>query len=77
MFYVVNLDVRQSRRANDTASIVKHAKKGFAKAKARESAAGGQMPQLPKEFESVNKLFGAFIQSTGYVLSCNQQVTKE
>ena len=29
MFYVVNLDVRQSRRANDSASIVKRAKERF------------------------------------------------
>ena len=26
MFYVINLDVRQSRQANDDASIVKHSK---------------------------------------------------
>ena len=32
-------------------------KKDFAIAKVREGAAGGQMPQLSKEFESVNKLF--------------------
>ena len=32
-------------------------KKDFAIAKVRESAAGGQMPRLSKEFESVNKLF--------------------
>ena len=57
MFYVVNLDVRQSRRANDSAGIVKRAKKNFAIAKVRESRAGGQMLQLSKEFESVNKLF--------------------
>ena len=57
MFFVVNLDVRQSRRANDSASIVKCAKKIFAIAKVRESRAGGQMLQLSKEFESVNKLF--------------------
>ena len=30
MFYVNNLDVRQSRQANDSASIVKYAKKDFA-----------------------------------------------
>ena len=32
-------------------------KKDFAIAKVGEGAAGGQMPQLSKEFESVNKLF--------------------
>ena len=32
-------------------------KKDFAIAKVRESAAGGQMPRLSKEFESVNQLF--------------------
>ena len=32
-------------------------KKDFAIAKVREGAAGGQMPRLSKEFESVNKLF--------------------
>ena len=54
-----NLDVWQSRRANDSASrpIVKCAKKDFAIAKVGESAAGGQVPGLSKEFESVNKLF--------------------
>ena len=57
MFYVVNLDVRQSRRANDSASIVKHAKEKFHNRKAGESAAGGQMLRISKEFESVNKLF--------------------
>ena len=62
MFYVVNVDVRQSRRANDSASIVKKKKrnapkKDFAIEKIRENAAGGQMPRLSKEFESVNKLF--------------------
>ena len=57
MFCVVNLDVRQSRRAND---IVKRAKeKDFAIAKARASTARGQIgtSRLSKEFESVNKLF--------------------
>ena len=29
MFYVINLDVWQSRQANDSASIVKHAKERF------------------------------------------------
>ena len=50
MFYVNNLDVKQSRQTNDSTNIAKHAK---------ESAAGGQirMPQLSKEFESVNKPF--------------------
>ena len=57
MIYVNNLDVTQSRQANDSASIAKRAKKDFAIAKVREDAAGGQMPQLLKEFESVNKLF--------------------
>ena len=56
MFHVNNLDVRQSRQANDSASIAKRAK-DFAIAKIREGAAGGQMPRLSKEFESVNKLF--------------------
>ena len=56
MFYVVNLDVRQSKQANDGANIVKCTKKDFAIVKVRESTAGGQMPQLLKEFESVNKL---------------------
>ena len=32
-------------------------KKDFAIAKVREGAAGGQMPRLSKELESVNKLF--------------------
>ena len=30
-------------------------KKGFAIAKVREGAAGGQMPRLSKKFESVNR----------------------
>ena len=29
MFYVINLDVKQSRQANDSASIVKRAKERF------------------------------------------------
>ena len=33
MFYVNNLDVRQSRSANDSASILKRVKKDFAIAK--------------------------------------------
>ena len=58
MLYVNNLDVTQSRQANDSASIAKRAKKkDFAIGKVREGAAGGQMPPLSKEFESVNKLF--------------------
>ena len=58
MLYVNNLDIMQSRQANDSTSIAKRAKKkDFAIAKVREGAAGGQMPQLSKEFESVNKLF--------------------
>ena len=58
MFYVINLDVRQSRQANDSASIVKHTKKDFAIAKCKESAARGLiiMLQLSKDLESVNKL---------------------
>ena len=32
-------------------------KKNFAIVKVREGTAGGQMPRLLKEFESVNKLF--------------------
>ena len=45
MLYVNNLDVTQSRQANDSASIPKRAKKkDFAIAKVREGAAGGQMP---------------------------------
>ena len=58
MLYVNNLDVMQSRQANDSASIAKRAKKKeFAIAKVKEDAAGGQMLRLSKEFESVNKLF--------------------
>ena len=41
MFYVNNLDVRQSRQANDSASVAKRGKEDFAIAKVRESAAGG------------------------------------
>ena len=45
MFYVNNLDVRQSRQGNDSASIAKRAKeRDFAIVKVREGAAGGQMP---------------------------------
>ena len=36
-------------------------KKDFAIAKVREGAAGGQMPRLSKEFESVTKLLVKFI----------------
>ena len=57
MFYVVNLNVKRSRQANDSANIAKRAKKNFAIAKVGESAAGGQMPRLSKKFESINKLF--------------------
>ena len=32
-FSVINLDVRQSRQANDSASIVKHAKERFCNSK--------------------------------------------
>ena len=59
MFYVIYLDVRQSRRANDSASIVKGAKERFrnremlAKSPARDQIG---TPRLLKEFESV-KLF--------------------
>ena len=35
MFYVVNLDVRQSRRANDSASIVKRVKESFRNSESR------------------------------------------
>ena len=57
---MINLDVRQSRQANYSASIVKHTKeRDFAIAKVRESAARGQIgtPRLAKELESVDKLF--------------------
>ena len=57
MLYVNDLDVRQSRQANDSVCIAKRPKKDFASAKVREGAARGQMPRLSKEFESVNKLF--------------------
>ena len=50
MLYVSNLDVTQSREANDSASIAKRAKKDFASAKVRENAAEGHMPRLSKEF---------------------------
>ena len=35
MFYVANLDVRQSRRANDSAGIVKRAKERFCNGESR------------------------------------------
>ena len=38
-------------------------KKDFTIAKVRESTAGGQMPRLSKEFESVNKAF--YLHKTG------------
>ena len=56
MFHVNNLDVTQSRQANDSASIAKRAKERFRNCKSGEGAAGSQMPRLSKEFESVNKL---------------------
>ena len=40
-------------------------KKDFAIAKVREGAAGGQMPRLSKEFESVNKLFVCITSGVG------------
>ena len=59
MFYVINLNARQSRQANDSASIVKRSKKDFAIARCKESAARDQMRtrRLSKEFESVNNSF--------------------
>ena len=39
MLYVNDLNVTQSRQANDNASIAKRAKKDFAIAKVREGAA--------------------------------------
>ena len=38
MFYVNNLDVRQSRQANDSASIVKRAKERFRNSKMLKKA---------------------------------------
>ena len=55
MFYVDNLDVSQSRQANDSASIVKRAKERFRNSEMLKKAQ--QTPQLSKEFENVNKLF--------------------
>ena len=56
MLYVNNLDVTQDKPM--IALVLQSAqKKDFAIAKVREGAAGGQMPRLSKEFESVNNLF--------------------
>ena len=38
MFYVINLDVRQTRRADDSASIVKRAKERLRNGKMLEKA---------------------------------------
>ena len=60
MFYVIKLDVRQSRQANDSGIIVKRAKERFRNSEMlRESAARGKIetPRLSKKFGSVNKLF--------------------
>ena len=54
MFYVDNLDVRQSRQANDIASIVKLAEERFRNS---ESKLEAKCRDYRKEFESVNKLF--------------------
>ena len=52
LFYTINLNARQSGKANDSASIVKRAKERF-----RNSQRQIGTLQLLKEFESVNKLF--------------------
>ena len=38
MFYAINLDVSQSRQANDSASVVKHAKERFRNCEMLEKA---------------------------------------
>ena len=45
MGYVINLDVRQSRQANDSASIVKHANERF------------HLQNYPRKSISLNKFF--------------------
>ena len=60
MFYVNDLDVRQSRQANDSACIEKRAKERFRNSEMLKRAqhdAQIRTPRLAKEFESVNKLF--------------------
>ena len=57
MFHVVNLDVGNHDESMIALVLQSAPKKDFAIAKVRESAAGGQMMRLSKEFESVNKLF--------------------
>ena len=49
MFYVVDLDVRQSRQANDSASIVKRAKERFCNS---ESWIGKPSTNLEKEVKT-------------------------
>ena len=45
-------------------------KNHFAIVKVREGAAGGQMPRLSKEFESVNRLFlSAYCRASGLDIS--------
>ena len=56
MFYEINLDVRQSRQANDSPSILKRAKERFRNSKSAARVQIG-MPRLSNEFESANKLF--------------------
>ena len=51
MFYVNNLNVRQSRQANDSASIVKRAKERFRNSEMREKA-----PQEAKSYKTTYSL---------------------
>ena len=56
MFHVVNLDVGNHDESMIALVLQSAPKKDFAIAKVRESAAGGQMMRLSKEFESVESM---------------------
>ena len=59
MFYLINLDVKQSRQANDSASFVKRAKERFrnGEIKKAQQEVKQERRDYRKKFESINKLF--------------------
>ena len=57
MFYVNNLDVRQSRQANDSASIESTPKKEILQLQKLEKAQQEVKGHDYQEFESADKLF--------------------
>ena len=78
MFYVVNLDVTQSRQANDSASIVKRAKERFRNSETLQKAQQkAKCHDYRKSLSLFNKLLSAYNRALGLDMSSLQQIKDE